>query len=293
MTTKQLVPAPAGRSGTRGVWALFLGLALIPGAARGDDSTEVHPCVVSIHRLIEDLSYESALEQVARCKQLSTGPEDDVAMLLYEGIILAELIKNRQSDAAFRTCLFLDPDATLPLNVSPKLKRRFEAMRKNVRSELALRGEDREPLRREAIALPQGSPLPSEPLPVAVSVAPVTAPEPAMDVSGSRASLRERALIPAVAGGTLVAAAGVFWGMAEGKKAKLVGEAPDLHSRADALDVARGARGLQKVSVGLLFGGVMGLGAATGMYLLGAPEKRLSLQVGTDGTSAFVSGRWP
>ncbi|NBD08269.1 hypothetical protein [Corallococcus silvisoli] len=285
MPTKQLVPIR--------VWPLLLGLALIPGVARGDDSTEVHRCVVSVHRLIEDLAYESALEQVARCKQLSTGPEDDVAMLLYEGIILAEQIKNRQSDAAFRACLILDPDATLPLNVSPKLKRRFEAMRKNVRSELATRGEDREPPRREALALTQASPPPSEPLPVAVSVAPVAAPESALDASGSRASLRTRALIPAVAGGALVATAGIFWGMAEGRKAKLEGAAPDLHSRADALDVARGARGLQKVSVGLLMGGVVGLGAATGMYLLGAPEKRSSLQVGTDGTSAFVAGRWP
>ncbi len=267
-------------------WVLVLGLFLLPLGARCDVSPDVHRYAVSIHQLIEDLEYERGLEQVARGKQVSRGPEDDVVMSLYEGVILAEL-SGRLSDAeaAFKAALFLNPDATLPLLVSPKVKRRFEALRQGVLSELAARGASPGPSELERSSGAQQVQALREPL-TRVALG-------RTESSSASASLRDRALIPAVAGGSLVVAAGVFWGLAEKKKSDLARPAQHLRSQADARDVASSARRLQSVSVGLLVGGMAGLGAALGMHLLGSPGEPVPLQVGLSGTSAFVSGRWP
>ncbi|WP_426756107.1 hypothetical protein [Myxococcus sp. Y35] len=276
-------------------WALVLGLFLLPLGARGDVSPDVHRYAVSIHQLIEDLEYERGLEQVARGKKVSRGPDDDVVMSLYEGVILAEL-SGRLSDAeaAFKAALFLNPDATLPLLVSPKVKRHFEAVRQGVRNELAARGAGPEPLKAERASGAQQVQAPRESLPTVAALGrPGASASSVPAVSGSHAPWRDRAIIPAVAGGSLVVAAGVFWGLAEKKKSDLARPAQHIHSQADARNVANGARRLQTVSVGLLVGGMAGLGAALGMHLLGSPGEPVPLQVGLDGTSAFVAGSWP
>ncbi|WP_223785719.1 hypothetical protein [Myxococcus sp. AS-1-15] len=251
--------------------------------------------LVSIHQLIEDLAYERALEQVARGKKVSKGPEDDVAISLYEGILVAELSAGRldESNAAFKAALFLAPDAQLPLSVSPKLKRRFEAVREEVLGELALRGEDRGPLKTDAPTRLQRQPAPRGPLPEAASRLSESSSSPVSEVPPSSPTLRERAIIPAVAGGALVVTAGVFWKLAEGKKSKLVHKPPELRTEADARNLAQSARGMQTVSVGLLVGGLVGLGAAMGMYLQGAPDAQVPVQVGLDGTSVSISGKLP
>ncbi|NOK05897.1 hypothetical protein HNV27_30745 [Myxococcus xanthus] len=276
------------------VWLMCLGLSLLPLSARGDVSPDVHRCAVSIHRLIGDLEYERALEQVVHGKAMSKRPEDQVVMSLYEGVIMVELSgRLSDSEATFKAALFLNPAAKLPLLVSPKLKRHFESVRQDVLSELAARGVERDPLTMEAPTEAQRVQAPREPLPAVASGLPEPSSSPVAGVSGSHSSLRDQALIPAVAGGALVVTAGVFWGLAEGKKSKLAHKAQHIGSQAEARSVASSARGLQTVSVGLLVGGMVGLGAATGMYLLGSPEKPGPLQFGLDGTSAFVSGRWP
>ncbi|RKG59000.1 hypothetical protein D7X30_15685 [Corallococcus sp. AB011P] len=276
------------------VWGLSLWLCLLPGAARGDVSPDVRLCAESIYLLIEDLEYERALEQLVRCQEGSRGPEDEVALSLYQGVILAEL-SGRLSDAeaAFKAALGLNPDAKLPLTVSPKVKRHFEAVRKRVLKEWAARGAASEPLTQESPSEAQEVQAPREPLPVITAGLPESSSSPVREVPGAHPSLRDRAMIPAVAGGALVVAAGVFWGVAEGRKSKLDGPAKDIHSLADARNVAHSARRLQTASVGLLVGGLVGLGASTGMYLLGSPKKPVPVQLGLDGTSVFVSGRWP
>lgn len=282
------------RRGTS-VWVLVLGLFLLPMGARGDVSPDVHRYAVSVHQLLEDLEYERGLEQVARGKKVSKGPDDDVVLSLYEGVILAEL-SGRLSDAeaAFKAALFLNPDAALPLLVSPKVKRHFEAVRQGVLSELVARGAGLEPLKTERSSGAQQVQAPRESLPTVAALGRSESSSSSVtEVSGSRSSLRDRAIIPAVAGGSLVVAAGVFWGLAEKKKSDLALPAQHLQSRADARNVANGARRLQTVSVGLLVGGMAGLGAALGMRLLGSPGEPMPLQVGVDGTSAFVAGRWP
>ncbi|RKG87183.1 hypothetical protein D7W82_14405 [Corallococcus sp. CA049B] len=284
------IPWPPGTC----VWGMLLWLSLIPGVARGDVSPGVRLCTESITLLFEDLEYERALDQVARCKEGARGPEDEVVLSLYQGVILAEL-SGRLSDAeaAFTSALSMNPEAKLPLTVSPKVTRHFEAVRKRVLKALATRGAAREPLKQESVSEAQEVQAPREPLPVITAGLPESSSSPVREVSGSRASLRDQAMIPAVAGGALVVAAGVFWGVAEGRRSTLVGAAKDIHSEADARNVAHSARRLQTASVGLLVGGLVGLGASTGMYLLGSPKKPVPVQLGLDGTSVFVSGRWP
>ncbi|MFY1827428.1 hypothetical protein ACN47A_16020 [Myxococcus fulvus] len=256
---------------------VLLGLLLLPLAARAEVSPDVKRYLLSIHRLVEDLEHERALEQIERAKKVSKGPEDDVAVSLYEGVVLAELSRGKEeADAAFQAALFLDPEAKLPLVVSPKLRMRFEAVRKKVLAELAARGEHPAPLKTQAED---------------AQVALVPASHEA--VSDRAVSLRERAWIPAAVGGALAAGGGVMWWLASREEAKLDEPSADIRSREDARKVASRARSLQSVSVGLLVGGVVGLGVGTGMYLLGAPAAPLALTVGTDGTSAFVSGRFP
>ena len=210
-----------------------------------------------------------------------------MALSLYEGVILAELSKGRleESDAAFKSALFLNPEAKLPLQVAPKVRRRFEAIRQQILSDLSSRGEKKEPLL-------MGEMKPSrEPRPPA-ALARTALPRSEAEVSGGTL-LRRRAPIPAVAGGVLVIAGGVSWGLAHGQKSKLRERDASIGTREDAVDVGARGRTYQAAGVGLLAAGVVGLGIATGMYLLGAPGDSVSLRVGTSGTSAFVSGRWP
>ncbi|SEU39429.1 hypothetical protein SAMN05443572_11452 [Myxococcus fulvus] len=280
----------AGWARRAGVGVLLLGLCLLPFGARAEVSPDVKRYLLSIHRLVEDLEHERALEQIARAKKVSKGPEDDVAVSLYEGVVLAELSRGKEeADAAFQAALFLDPEAKLPMAVSPKLRTRFEAVRQKVLAELAARGERPMPLRTEA-GEGAGAPVDGK---SAAGTSDQVPPGGDGVLSERAVSPRERAWIPAAVGGALAAGGGVMWWLASREESKLDDPSPDIRSRDDARKVASRARSLQTVSVGLLVGGVVGLGVGTGMYLLGAPRAPLALTVGTDGTSAFVSGRWP
>lgn len=114
--------------------ALVLTTWSAPAFAQGD---EVQRYLTAAARLYENLEYERALEQLARAKRYGEGVEDDVAIALYEGIILADMGRKEEATAAFKTGLLLKPDVKLPVKVSPKVARDFEAMRAEVRKELA------------------------------------------------------------------------------------------------------------------------------------------------------------
>lgn len=103
-------------------------------------------------RLYENLEYERALEQLKRAKSISGRTvDDDVAIALYEGIILADLGKKEDSISAFKEGLYLKPDAKLPVRVSPKVVSNFEGVRREVKKELApiLARQEAEKKRRE------------------------------------------------------------------------------------------------------------------------------------------------
>ncbi|OJT19370.1 hypothetical protein BO221_38180 [Archangium sp. Cb G35] len=92
-------------------------------------------------RFYESFEYEKSLAQLSRAKALAKGIEQEVPVALYQGVVQAELGQREESLAAFRTGLYLKPDATLPVKVSPKLERDFEEVRRAVLADLGLSGK--------------------------------------------------------------------------------------------------------------------------------------------------------
>jgi hypothetical protein len=124
-------------------------------------------------RLYESLEYEQALQRLSRARRHAQGVEDDVIISLYEGIIHADMGRKEQARASFRDGLLLRPDANLPVKVSPKVARDFEAVRQDVRRELAALHAKQE-AQREQAAPPQPPPITptsEEPPPVAPTAA--------------------------------------------------------------------------------------------------------------------------
>ncbi len=280
---------------------------LVPQASRAQGSNELQSYLVSVNRLYENLEYERALEQISSAKRLTRGMADDVLLSLYEGVILADMGKWNDATAAFKSALFLQPEAKLPVKVSPKVEKRFEAVRQQVKKELGPAWAKREAERQQAEAeaqrleaerqkqaeaeRQQAEAKAQQEAQARAALTPEATPR-AGEVSGST-SLRSRALIPAIAGGVLLAAGGVSYGLARGEQSKLSNNDPSLATRADVdASISRG-KTYQTVGFGLLGAGVVGLGVATGLFVLGSPQEPVSLGVSTDGTSAFVYGRWP
>jgi tetratricopeptide (TPR) repeat protein len=256
-------------------------LLLAPLAVQAQDPHEVEEYLISVSRLYEDLEYERALEQIDRAKRMTRGVEADVAIVLYEGIILADMGRLEEATAAFKAALFLRPESTLPVQVSPKVSRHFESVRVEVKRDLASMRARREAQQKQAEAGASRD---------AASVAPgATGPEAEVSARGPS---RSRALLPAIAGGVLLVAGGVSYGLAKSEQSKLRGDDSGFVTREDARASASRGRTYQTVGLGLVGAGVVGLGVATGLYLLGAPTEPLALGVSTDGTSAFVYGSW-
>ncbi|MDC0711797.1 hypothetical protein POL68_25230 [Stigmatella sp. ncwal1] len=117
--------------------ALGLGvLSALPGEVLAQDDFQRY--LTAAERLYESGENERALVQLERARELARGLSQDVAVALREGIFLADMGKRDQAQAVFREGLLLDPEAQLPLQVSPKLGRDFEEVRTRVRKELGL-----------------------------------------------------------------------------------------------------------------------------------------------------------
>lgn len=227
-------------------------------------------------RLYEALEYERALTQIELARKQSHSSDQEVELSLYEGIILAESGKQESSTAAFKSALLVQPEAKLPVKVSPKVNTLFESVREKVKRELA--------------ALAPKEPPKAEPPPPQ----PVAAPPPAVATqSPVLKGLRSAAPVTAIAGGTLFVAGGITYALSRSELGRLRDNDAALDSQ-EAVDktVSKG-RTLQTVGVGLAVAGTAGLLAAAGGFLLGSPEEPVAVGLGTDGTSAFVFGRWP
>ncbi|WP_147443502.1 hypothetical protein [Corallococcus sicarius] len=282
------------------VAVLLGGTVLIPRGVRAEaQQGMVQMYVRSARQLYDNLEYERALEQLSRARAHSTGEADDVLLSLYEGVLLADLGKNEASTTAFKAALLLQPEAKLPVKVSPKVERRFEDVRRQVRRKLAnqaARGVDPgAPPGLEPGA--QARPVEETPAVVASQSMPVAQAEPSpasAEVSGRR-GLRERAWIPAAVGGALLVGGGVSYLQSRHERSRLRNDDESIETVQD-LDrsVSRG-RTSQTVGLVLAGAGVVGLGVSAGMYLLGAPSApaKVGWSLGTDGTSALVFGRWP
>jgi hypothetical protein len=269
--------------------ALLLGLALsslLPSVAHAALQEDAQTYLLSAKRLYESLDYEAALTQLQLARQVSRSREQEINLLLYEGILLSELSRWDEGAASFKTALELDIAAKLPVQVSPKVSARFESLRKKKKGELAAQ-EASTP------ALPspteKSSPLieathPAVPPPSIVTVTDSPSPEK---------NLHGYSLIPAIAGGSLIVAGGVSWALSRGELTRLRTASPTLTSEEDVRhSVARG-RTLQTLGMSLLGAGTAGLLTAAGMYMLGGPSRPTTIGAGTTGQAVFLYGDWP
>ncbi|ATB27775.1 hypothetical protein [Melittangium boletus] len=87
-------------------------------------------------RLYQKFEYEQALEKFTRARAVAKGVEQEVPVALYLGIVQAELGDRDASLASFRTGLYLQPAAQLPVKVSPRVERDFEEIRQAVLHDL-------------------------------------------------------------------------------------------------------------------------------------------------------------
>ncbi|WP_147445538.1 tetratricopeptide repeat protein [Corallococcus aberystwythensis] len=272
-------------------------LVILPSVSLAAPSSEVKIHLEAIANLYEELEYERALAQLATARRQASGPEDDVELSLWEGLLLAELSRTEEAAAAFTSALVLRPDAQFPVKVSPKVSNQLESLRKAVkRTQQTRRGAPSpSPTPRQATDAPREEPPPSSSPQIASSSSVGSASAPPLQVTQEtqKSSLRSKAYIPAIAGGALTVAGGVSWALSRGERSKLRNADPSLTNFADVDRAASRGRTLQAAGVGLLGVGVLGLGLATGMYLIDAPEKSVAMQLGTDGRSAFVYGRLP
>jgi hypothetical protein len=236
--------------------------------------------LISIQRLFAGLEYERALMQIQLAQQMPRGPEEDVTLALYEGIIQCELGDQDQSIGAFKSALLLQPDAKLPVQVSPKVTKLFESVRQQVKLELARREAEHK----------QAEPAPPPPPPVQAAALPPTKPP---EQVSQQSTLRSYSLIPAIAGGALAVAGGIAWGLSRSELNQLRSDEPKLATLEEVQQSISRGRTQQTLGVSLLSLGAASLATAAGLYVLGAPDKSVEVGVSTNGTSAFVYGRWP
>ncbi|WP_147451107.1 hypothetical protein, partial [Corallococcus llansteffanensis] len=212
------------------VVVLLGGTVSIPWEVRAEaQQGMVQKHVRSASKFYDDLEYERALEQLTQARRYSTGEADDVLLSLYEGAVLADLGRTEASITAFRAALLLQPEAKLPVKVSPKVERRFEEVRQQVQRDLAKQAASD-----VAVGAPSGNPPAVEPgaqaraaeeRPAVVASQatpdgqPVSSPLGA-EVSG-RSGLRERAWIPAALGGALLVGGGVSYLQSRNERSRL------------------------------------------------------------------------
>lgn len=106
----------------------------VPRVAQAQD--DFQRSLLAAEQLYARGEKERALAQLQRVRELARGSTQEVAVALREGIVLSDLGQWAKAQTAFRKGLLLDPEARLPLRVSPKLEREFEEVRTQVRKDL-------------------------------------------------------------------------------------------------------------------------------------------------------------
>ncbi|MCY1074567.1 hypothetical protein [Archangium lansingense] len=120
--------------------------------------------VVTIDMIIharQNGDYELALELIGRARQRPLGTRALVTLSLYEGILLYEVGRFVESGDAFEMALLIEPDATLPKPVSPKIESHFETVRKKAQQEPSTTsGGKQKPSPRASTNCPSGHIIP-------------------------------------------------------------------------------------------------------------------------------------
>lgn len=266
--------------------AWVIAVVFTAAAASAEISPDVRKYVGSASALFEKLEYEKALAQLKRAKAKSQGPEDDLRIALYEGIVLAEM-GDATAPAAFASALGMDPTATLPLVVSPKVQKVFDKAKAQVQKvleaeaeaqrqrEAAERQKTEEKRKQEEALKPPPPPKKVEPAPVVVVVE-------------SRSFSRTLALAPAalaVAGGVTGA---VLLVQANAASGALKSNVP--MNREEALTTANRGANLQVagwVVVGVSLAAAAAAGAMFGLG--GTSGATASVVVTPSGAAASLS----
>lgn len=224
----------------------------LAAAPVGDAQATLREAVELYHRL----ALEKALDTLARAKASSKGPDDDVPILLYEGLIDMDLGEVRSGAAAFRSALLLRPDVQLPEKASPKVAEQFESIRAEVKAQLPKAKTVAEPPK---LSPP---PSPSQPLPDPVTVAPpetTAAPKPP-----PLHPARPFAWIPIVLGLGLSVGGGVCLGQATTQHDLLQTQ----FLGAMGADVARAGATFQTAGFTLLSIGVLSLALGVVLFVI-------------------------
>lgn len=119
-------------------WSGLLTLCVLLSAAppAQAENAELHRRLLAATQLFEELEYERALQQLESARALALNTEENALIAIYQGIILADSGKPEQATSAFKEGLLLNPNAELPVEVSPKVESLFEAVRAEARQRL-------------------------------------------------------------------------------------------------------------------------------------------------------------
>jgi hypothetical protein len=261
----------------RGGVAAVLLAGLVSAPAWGAQSL-VRRYLRSAATFYDKLDFDRALEQARKAEAHSSGPEDDVEIAIVEGILLANLEKEDDADAAFRRGLSLNADAKLPYkSVSPKIVELFEKVRVEVKRALTR------------------TPTPEEvnpPPPVVVNPPSVANPPPAVvvttPVDQPSRGVRRFAWIPLVAGVAMGGVAGYAYSQSESKYSALEGGQIPL---ATANQYKSDGATYQTAALILTCAGGAALITSGVMFLAGAPSTKVSLAPAPNGF--VLAGSFP
>jgi tetratricopeptide (TPR) repeat protein len=225
----------------------------------------------------DKLDFDRALEQARKAEAHSSGPEDDIEIALVEGILLANMEKEDDADAAFRRGLSLQPDAKLPYkSVSPKISELFEKVRVEVKKAI-----DRTPT--PEVDVPP--PVPTPPPPTTTAPPPTTVIRTGSESSGGA---RRYAWIPAVAGVVLAGGATYAFIQSQNEYSALEGGQVPL---ATATQDRSNGPTYQTAGLIMACAGGAALVTAGVMFLAGAPSPKVALAPAPNGV--VVVGSFP
>ncbi|MCY1082615.1 hypothetical protein [Archangium lansingense] len=227
-------------------------------------------------RLYENFEYEQSLEQLSRAKALAQGVEQEVPVVLYQGIVQAELGRREESLSAFRTGLYLKADAKLPVKVSPKVERDFEDVRQSVLADLGLSGSSTQTPAATAQA-PADRPVQSPGLTSSVEPPP-QAPAYVPTASTERSSGRPVLPLVFLGAGALAGGAASFFGLQSATNVRFALEADYYDQRTSRLKSAED----QALIANILFGtaSAAALGALATFLIPGSSDAPASTSTG-------------
>jgi hypothetical protein len=248
---------------------LTLVAVLVTTGAFAEPSAAVKKYLGGAAALFENLEYEKALTQLGRAKAKSQGPEDDAAIALYEGTVLAEMGDPRAS-SLFVLALGIEPDAQLPFVVSPKVQQVFDKAKASV-SKLVKPKPAPEPEPPKEAPPPKETPPPAQPPPPALQPAPPPTPPPAVSAARPSAQssgiVRKLSFVPGVLGVGAAVTGVVLRLLADSVHTSLVTGAP--MSPDDARNQVSTGKLYQTVGFLLIGIGAAAIAAAVAMFIGG------------------------